>query len=463
LDETNLAMMGHAAERIGIYEMAVSAYGRALDLNDANVAVHFNLGSVYLRRHKWSEAIKHLEKARDLAPDEGMVYGNLGRALMGTENYDTCIAYYRDCMTRFPDEIGFHEGLAEAFMRKGDRDAAETEFRALIKRDKSNAEAWTGLITAVIQDERYDEAARMIAEARNAEGGSPALNELDASLKQETGEYEASIRLYETALQSDPNNRRASVNLIEALLAAGRAEQALAVCDNRLAEVPGDADMLAYKGLVLIDMGRIDDSTALLPPDLIMGYRPICPEGFASMAEFNKAMVDHILSHPSLEPSPPNHATVSGRHTGSLVCEPWGPIRHFTEMIKQGARSYRKRNASSNHPFFARWSEEFSLTVWAVEMNAGGHQMPHIHPSGFLSGVYYPQLPDQVQDNASTEGFIEFFSAPDQFNLRHKEPIELFPPQEGVMYLFPSAYFHRTIPFTGDGTRISVAFDLVPF
>ena len=122
---------------------------------------------------------------------------------------------------------------------------------------------------------------------------------------------------------------------------------------------------------------------------------------------------------------------------------------------------YRRRHRNSDHPLFTRWSDEYSLTVWAVEMNAGGHQMPHIHPSGFLSGVYYPQLPQQVTDPGDTNGFIEFFQAPEQFKLHHQPRLQLFPPEEGVMYLFPSAYFHRTIPFTGEGTRISVAFDLV--
>ncbi len=462
LDATQLAMMGHAADRLGVSAAAFSAYRRALDLDDGDVVVHYNLGSLYLRRHDWSRAIQHLRRACDLAPDLVQARLNLGRALLESEDYDAGIAYYRDCMAGFPDEIGFHEGLAETFMRKGDRAAAESEFRRLAKRDPANGEAWAGLIAAVTMDDRFDEAERMVAEARSAGAGSPDLDELAASLKQETGDYGEAIRFYRKVLAAAPNHRRASVNIIEALLAAGQAEEALAFCDERLEKAPGDANMLAYKALVLIDLGRIEESRAFLPPDLVMGHRPVCPEGFASMADFNKAMADHILNHPSLEPSPPNHATVDGRHTGSLVCEPWGPMRHFTEMIAQGAKSYRRRHAASNHPFFTRWSDDYSLTVWAVVMNQGGHQMPHIHPSGYLSGVYYPLLPDEVRDPGDIQGFIEFFSAPGQFNLRHPEPIEIFPPQEGVMFLFPSAYFHRTIPFTGGGTRISVAFDLVP-
>jgi hypothetical protein len=35
-------------------------------------------------------------------------------------------------------------------------------------------------------------------------------------------------------------------------------------------------------------------------------------------------------------------------------------------------------------------------------------------------------------------------------------------PEEGLLVLFPSYFFHHTIPFEGEGTRISVAFDFIP-
>ncbi|MEK9673154.1 MAG: tetratricopeptide repeat protein [Rhodospirillaceae bacterium] len=462
LDGTQLAMMGHAADLLGVHAAALSAYRRALGLNDRDLAVHFNLGSLHLRRHEWSDAIRHLECATDLKPDWAAAWGNLGCALLGTERYGRCLEFFRACMVRFPAERAFHAGLAETLMKMGEHGAAESEFRQMLKHRASDPEAWAGLIAAVVQDNRFEEARIMIAEAQGKSTGSPELDEIKASLALEAGDAPAAIRQYEEVLNASPRHRRARLNLIEAYLAAGQAEKALKFCDDILAAAPGDADMLAYKALVLIDLGRVEESARFLPPDLVMGYRPVCPDGFASMADFNKAMVDHILGHPSLTPSPFGHATVKGLHTGSLVCEPWGPMKHFTGMIAEGAKAYKKRNGPSGHPFFHRWNDDYSLTVWAVVMEEGSHQMPHIHPSGYLSGVYYPLLPDQVRDPGSTDGMIEFFDAPEQFNLRHPAPAQIFPPQEGVMFLFPSAYFHRTIPYTGGGTRISVAFDLVP-
>jgi hypothetical protein len=35
-------------------------------------------------------------------------------------------------------------------------------------------------------------------------------------------------------------------------------------------------------------------------------------------------------------------------------------------------------------------------------------------------------------------------------------------PEEGMMILFPSYFYHRTVPFETGETRISIAFDVMP-
>jgi len=35
-------------------------------------------------------------------------------------------------------------------------------------------------------------------------------------------------------------------------------------------------------------------------------------------------------------------------------------------------------------------------------------------------------------------------------------------PERGMLVLFPSFFWHGTVPFGGNGTRLTVAFDAVP-
>ena len=90
-----------------------------------------------------------------------------------------------------------------------------------------------------------------------------------------------------------------------------------------------------------------------------------------------------------------------------------------------------------------------------------GHQLPHIHASGWLSGVYYAQLPDSAPGGDDHAGWIEF-GRPGYDLPATGAQVRAIAPEVGRLLFFPSYFFHRTIPFRGDRPRVSVAFDLAP-
>ena len=89
--------------------------------------------------------------------------------------------------------------------------------------------------------------------------------------------------------------------------------------------------------------------------------------------------------------------------------------------------------------------------------------MPHIHPSAWLSGVYYVQMPEITSQPGQGEaGWIEFGRPPEHFHGTVEPEVKLFKPEPGLMLLFPSYFYHRTVPFESAGLRISISFDVLP-
>ncbi len=39
--------------------------------------------------------------------------------------------------------------------------------------------------------------------------------------------------------------------------------------------------------------------------------------------------------------------------------------------------------------------------------------------------------------------------------------VRFYRPEEGLMFLFPSYFYHRTVPFESEQQRVSVAFDIL--
>jgi len=94
---------------------------------------------------------------------------------------------------------------------------------------------------------------------------------------------------------------------------------------------------------------------------------------------------------------------------------------------------------------------------WSNTLKKEGYNIPHIHPSGWVSGVFYLNVPEKLKNN---EGGIEFsLHGYDFINNKKLTTNSLHIPKIGDLILFPSSLFHKTIPFDSNGERICIAFD----
>jgi len=124
--------------------------------------------------------------------------------------------------------------------------------------------------------------------------------------------------------------------------------------------------------------------------------------------------------------------------------------------------------ARSGRPVDIKWA----VNAWA-NINRRGHSNEfHVHPGAYWSGVYYVDDAGCAQDRNLGGEFVIMDPrgpGPSMYAplLCFRGPggssvgaTELLPPRAGVMIMFPSWLSHGVRPYNGDGTRISVAFNL---
>jgi hypothetical protein len=79
-----------------------------------------------------------------------------------------------------------------------------------------------------------------------------------------------------------------------------------------------------------------------------------------------------------------------------------------------------------------------------------------------LSGAYYVELAPVIGAGGDSAGYIEFGRPHRNLPEAPAEDIHLIRPEVGLLILFPSYLYHRSLPFEGAGERISISFDLAP-
>jgi hypothetical protein len=150
---------------------------------------------------------------------------------------------------------------------------------------------------------------------------------------------------------------------------------------------------------------------------------------------------------------------LGSQSTNNLFRKPSGSLKKIHDIIILALSSYFKTFDGSNSIFIRKRPNDFKLVAWSVELSKNGYHTNHIHSSGWLSGVLY--LSTIKSDDQ--QGNIEFSLDGYDYDLVKTDiPTKQHSPKKGDLILFPSSLFHKTIPFTENTTRNTIAFDLVP-
>ncbi len=179
---------------------------------------------------------------------------------------------------------------------------------------------------------------------------------------------------------------------------------------------------------------------------------------------FNARLSAELLDHQSLAALPAMNATDgTGRRINELDIVGGEFAQRLLAAIRNAVERYaEQRRPPAIYPESASAPSQVALNSWAIAVWSDGHETWHIHPSGWLSGVYYAAVPDVGLAADNHRGAIEF--GPFPFGEDRDVPSWRrwrVAPRPELLLLFPSWYAHRTWPTGLREPRICVAFDVI--
>ncbi|MCH7937472.1 MAG: tetratricopeptide repeat protein [Proteobacteria bacterium] len=460
---------GSVHQRLGRTDDAIGSFRAAVEADPEYGNAHFNLGTMLLVRHQHNEAARALARAAELRPDFADAHLKLGVAYKSLGRHGQAIEALERAAELKPDFADAYSSLGNVHAAIGELEKAEAAYGKAVDTDPGSHAAHFNLGNVLGRLGKREQAIASYERALEIEPGFADAQGNLAEALFDAGERERAFGVFRQAIDDHPAEAVLHWMFASALLKAGDLDAALETVDAGLDAAPGSTRNLSLKAAVLTARGEGKAARALVDFDrFIEAARIERVPGFDSVQAFNVAFRDHIESHPTLFGDPTHHATRHGKHTGELLQEPKGPVAALEQIIIEKGEAYRRKmTAGPAHPFLAAPPLRFSLTVWAVVLPAGGYQTAHIHPDAWLSGVYYAQVPESItKEDESHAGWIAFAETAAMLDgepgTLQEKGARLIRPEEGLMVLFPSYFYHGTIPFETDETRISVAFDLMP-
>ena len=452
-----LAALGRQADAVFGYRALAAA---APDNREAAHALAMALNA----DNQHDEAARVAHQALTHGSKSAALYNTYARSLIAQGCLERAEAALRDCVQIEPRLVEAQNNLAQLiWMRTGDLEQTTAAFdRALQTFDGDDA-LWAAK-AAVLQAGGDARAAYACLSPRVARAQTPPMLLIRAGLAALEFDSATALALAERALRAMPGNATARSLLVAALLGVGDARAALPHCDALLTDAPDDQYLIALQTTAWRLLG---DSRYAEFCDFQNLIRPVQLEAPPPWTDIGAFIADLRVSlnrlhdpngHPLLFQSL-RHGTETTQDLSrsadpviqALFKSFAAPIREFLGKVGQGSDPLRRRNHGG-------WRFNGS---WSVRLRTSGHHRNHVHPRGWISSACYVELPDCMSDTRTDEGILTF-GQPSILTTPALQPEYSVRPSVGMLVLFPSYFWHGTVPFSSDQPRLTVAFDAVP-
>ena len=391
------------------------------------------------------------------------------------------LALVRTACGRTPKSEDSRVHLATALVKFNSEASISEAIELIQSHETSNTMLLSLLTTALLSrgDKEsnlgaLESASRCLDLSENLRARASALTDLARALIRLERVEEGRAALHQV-LELEPGHKRAFKALIALEIKHDRAEDALHTGQTVAARGVSHAHIASGQQIALAKLGRMEEARAVLGLDRFLVERdPPQPERWTTHEAFHKALAAEILNHPDLRHERRQGTDNKTWYIDQLALKRTPAIQQLQQLIQREVTAY-VANLPVSHTFPASGTDPFVLSRpsravlrdWCVVVDGVGHEMWHMHRSGWLSGAYYVQVPEHVSNGTSSDGCL-IFGIPE--NLAGGKAAQEFGtrvvrPQVGHLVMFPSHAYHRTFAHGGDESvvrRICYSFDIVP-
>jgi len=426
-----------------------------------------NLGLLLSLQQRFDEALPLLSSLVYPEQRHPDVFLNLGTCLRALGRLQEAANHYLKAIDLDPLNYHAHDGVNRLLWEMGRAADVGKSFIFAKQRLPDHPDLLEMYAECLIAFTRLDEAEAELQAAARLRPGAPGLYRLGTALRLAQGRPSDAIRTAEAGLDKTPDDLDLLRKLGEACLMDNRPDQALATA-RRMAELqPFNQHAAAYEATALRLLGRPDEARRLYDYERFIHIQDLAPPpGFGDLAAFNQRLAAGVEQLHHSQHEPVYQTLRNGTQTfQNLFDRPTidGSVKALGALsLRIAAEFMAGLPDDPTHPFLGRKGRGMMWAgSWSIKLRDGGFHTDHIHPKGWISGVYYVETPACLDDADQKPGWIKFgeFQAGEGPRVDWEKVVR---PRPGMLVLFPSYMWHGTLPISGDQPRLTIAFDIAP-
>jgi len=444
---------------------AENCYVAALQHNNDNFILNYNLACIYRKLDKHQEALQSLLKIYSKSTHIAEVNFVLGCIYYDLGNIDLSEKYLQLSIKIKVDYIEAHEALNKLYWEQDIKDKFLHSYDIAVQKKSNNANLNYSKIAQLIMSDNIEQAEQETYAAIKSFGTSASFNHLLGVINNKQSNTDTAFDFFAQAVKMAPNTVRYQIDIANLLIKNYQYKEALQhlnIAGNLANE---DQEVWAYKG-VCWRLTNDEKAAWLNNYDQFVHTEFLSvPDKYDNLSHFVAEIELALLQLHNSQQQPLDQSVRGGTQTvGQLLNSSVEVIKDYKFSLSTIIDAFIKQLPhDNNHPFLRRNTGKFDFTgSWSVKLMSNGFHSNHIHPVGWLSGPTYISVPNEISiDDSTHAGWVKLGET--SLALGDREEIgKAVCPQPGLVVLFPSYMWHGTVPFISNSSRITTPCDVKP-
>lgn len=253
----------------GSYRDALETFEEVVRLAPEEPYVRLEYAELLFRLRRWREAAEQARAARELAPRNVNVLRLVGQVELNlSENDPAALDRAREALEEVralaPDDREAMASLGQILLSQGRASEAADLFAELLDYYPGDRMLVSLLIDSLKRSERDAELEPILKTYLEQDPGFLKVRMLLARLQSERGDHEAAAETLRPARGEAAGEGEVQRRLALELYRAGESGEALEAIDEALEAEPEDVQLRYLRGLILADLGRLEEAEAML-------------------------------------------------------------------------------------------------------------------------------------------------------------------------------------------------------
>lgn len=457
--------LGQCYRRLGMFEQSADCFRQVLRSHPQHGNALVGLGETLRMVGRPAEAAACFDEAADLGWNSIELHVARADVAADEGHYDEAIAGYERVLEEAPDHVPAHVQLSEVRWQLGVETRYGESFRQVLARSPDSPRMLAAWCEGLANTGAGDEALRQLEAHSELVERDPLLLAARAKRQAAHHDLDAAAESFRRARTLAPDDTAVALDYAQFAIYRGDYESALAALDVAERQRPEDQLLWACRGLCWRLMG--DERAAWLNDHelLVRTYEIEPPARFGSLTSFLEAVAECLGQLHRTQSAPAHQSLRGGTQTAArLFFRPDRVIQELRAALAQAVQHYIDAlPEDAQHPMLRRRSQAFQFAgSWSVRLRSGGYHVNHVHPQGWISSSHYVAVPEDLGGApGNPAGWLKFGES--GLALGEREVVsKLVKPEPGAVTLFPSYFWHGTVPFESAEPRITTPFDVTP-